>query len=178
MKPITAVPFCAVVLTVVALLALQEIKVLPIWPVFIAWACFCHLGGGKEPRAAIRSLLVCLLFGVFMGWLSALAILTNPLGRTIPDPVSGAVIAGIAIGVISALAFWKALVATPVCVYGYAATWGFLDVPGRFDLSVLTSFSAENVMVALPCAFVFGGLSGYMNARLVDLLVPKQCVAG
>src|SRR5436309_5796501 len=34
-----------------------------------------------------------------------------------------------------------------VCVYGFAANWAYLDVPGRFDATVLTTLRADNVIV-------------------------------
>lgn len=174
MNPKIALPLCSSVLTALVLLVLQKVWILPVWPVFIAWACFFHLGGGEQPRAAMKSLLACMLFGVLMAWLSALAILGNPLPAAVPGEVFGPVLIGVAIGIIVLAASWKPLSATSVCVYGYASVWAFLDVPGRFDLVKLMSLSAENAVLAVPCGIVLGCLCGYFNAKCVELLVQKR----
>jgi hypothetical protein len=46
-------------------------------------------------------------------------------------------------------------------------------VPGRLDMHVLTSLDINNVMLALPCAVILGCVFGYVNAKLVGLLVAK-----
>jgi mxaA protein len=174
MKPLAAITVCGVALTIVmVMLMMQGIKVLPIWPAVIAWACFFHLGGGTEPRAAITTILLSTTFGVFLGWLSAIAILTNPVAALIPDMLWGPLVIGVAVGILSLSAYWKPLSVTPVCVYGYAANWGYLDVPGRLDMHVLTSLDINNVMLALPCAVILGCVFGYVNAKLVGLLIAK-----
>jgi hypothetical protein len=171
MNPKIAIPLCSMVLTAFVLLVLQRTWSLPIWPVFIAWACFFHLGGGEDPRGAAKALLSCALFGVFMAWLNALLILINPAGAWLPGTIFAPILIAISIGVIVAAASWKPLSTTSVCIYGYAAVWAFLDAPGRFELAKLTSYSAENVLLAVPCGIVLGCLCGYLNAKCVGLLV-------
>lgn len=170
LPPLTAVTVSSIVLTLVIVLLMQQIAVLPIWPLVIAWACFFHLGGAEDASAAMRSVFISTVFGVLMGWLSALTIMSNPAPELLPGNLWGAGVIAIAVGVISVCAYWKTLSITPVCIYGYAATWGFLDVPGRFDWSVLTAFSWQNVMLALPVAIAVGCAFAWVNARMVGLL--------
>lgn len=171
LPPLTAVTLSSVVLTLAIVLLMQKIEVLPIWPLVIAWACFFHLGGGEEPRAAIVSVLLSTVFGVLMGWLSALAIMSNPVSGMIPGPIWAALVIAVAVGIISVCAYWKTLSITPVCIYGYAATWGYLDVPGRFDWAVLTSLDWQNVVLVLPVAIAVGCAFAYLNVRMVGMLV-------
>jgi len=171
LPPLTAVTISSIVLTLAIVLLMQKIEVLPIWPLVIAWACFFHLGGGEKPRAAIVSVFVSTVFGVLMGWLSALAIMSNPIPELTPGSIWAALVIALAVGIISVCAYWKTLSITPVCIYGYAATWGYLDVPGRFDWAVLTAFDWQNVVLVLPVAIAVGCAFAYLNARMVGMLV-------
>ena len=171
LPPLTAVTISSIVLTVIIVLLMQKIEVLPMWPLVIAWACFFHLGGAEDSRSAIKSVFVSTVFGVLMGWLSALAIMSHPIPELIPGTIWAALVIAVAIGIISVCAYWKTLSITPVCIYGYAATWGYLDVPGRFDWAVLTAFDWQNVVLVLPVAIAVGCAFAYVNARMVGMLV-------
>jgi len=46
-----------------------------IWAAFIAWACFFQTGGNT---AALKSTIVCNIFGAFLAWVAAIAILGFP----------------------------------------------------------------------------------------------------
>lgn len=173
LQPLVAVTLCSVVLTALVVLLMQSIQILSIWPLVIAWACFFHLGGGEQPRAAMVSVMLSTIFGVFMGWLSALAILNNPVTALLAPGLWAALVIAVFVGIISACAYWKPFSITPVCIYGYAATWGYLDVPGRFDFAVLTSLNLQNVILILPAAIAAGCAFGYFNARLVGMLTVK-----
>jgi hypothetical protein len=176
MNPKIAVPLCSTVLTAVVLLILGQVWTLPVWPVFIAWACFFHLGGGEDANGAAKALLTHMLFGVVMAWLCALAMQLYPPGL----PVSGAVFAPLliaaSIGVIVVAANWPPLALTSVCIYGYAQVFAFLDVPGRFTVASLTSLSAQNVILAVPAGILVGCLCGYLNALCVSRLVGGAAV--
>ncbi|WP_240483770.1 DUF1097 domain-containing protein [Methylobacillus sp. MM3] len=171
LPPLTAVTVSSIVLTLAIVLLMQKIEVLPMWPLVIAWACFFHLGGGEKPRAAVVSVFVSTVFGVLMGWLSALAIMSNPIPELMPGTIWAALVIALAVGIISVCAYWKTLSITPVCIYGYAATWGYLDVPGRFDWAVLTALDWQNVVLVLPAAIAVGCAFAYVNARMVGMLV-------
>ncbi|MEZ0247015.1 MAG: DUF1097 domain-containing protein [Methylophilaceae bacterium] len=173
LPPLTAVTLSSIVLTVVIVLLMQRIEVLPMWPLVIAWACFFHLGGAEDARSAIISVFVSTVFGVLMGWLSALIIMNNPIPELLPGTIWAALVIAIAVGIISVCAYWKSLSITPVCIYGYAASWGYLDVPGRFDWNVLTSFDWQNVVLVLPVAIAVGCAFAYVNARMVGMLVQS-----
>lgn len=167
MKPLAALTCANVILAIVMTFSMQFFT-LPLWPMVIAWACFFHLGGGDRPPAALAAVLAHAVFGVFAGWLAALAILFNP--TALPGTVWVPLVVGAAVGVMSLASGWPRLAVLPVCVYGFAANWAYLDVPGRFDPAVLTALRADNVIVALPAALLIGGLFGWANARLIAQL--------
>jgi len=167
MKPLAALTCANVVLATIMTFSMQSFT-LPLWPMVIAWACFFHLGGGDRPPAALAAVLAHAVFGVFAGWLAALAILANP--TALPGTVWVPLVVGAAVGVMSLASGWPRLAVLPVCVYGFAANWAYLDVPGRFDPAVLTALRADNVIVALPLALLIGGLFGWANAKLIAQL--------
>ena len=69
------------------------------------------------------------------------------------------------------------LAATPAIIYGYAAIWAFLSVPGRFDVTVLGSWGMENALIAVLVAILLGTGLGYANACLVNWLTRERGVA-
>ncbi len=167
MKPLAALTCANIVLAVVMTFSMQSFT-LPLWPMVIAWACFFHLGGGDHPPTALAAVLAHAVFGVFAGWLAALAILANP--AALPGTVWVPLVVGAAVGVMSLASGWPRLAVLPVCVYGFAANWAYLDVPGRFDPAVLTALRTDNVIVALPLALLIGCLFGWANAKLIEHL--------
>lgn len=167
MKPLGALTCANVALAVVMTFSMQSFT-LPLWPMVIAWACFFHLGGGDRPPAALAAVLAHAVFGVFAGWLAALAILFNP--TALPGTVWVPLVVGAAVGVMTLASGWPRLAVLPVCVYGFAANWAYLDVPGRFDPVVLTVLRTDNVIVALPLALLIGCLFGWANVKLIAQL--------
>jgi hypothetical protein len=167
LKPFPALVCANVVLATLMTLSMQTLP-LPMWTMVIAWACFFHLGGGDRPPAALAAVLAHAVFGVFAGWLAALAVLFNP--TSLPLTLCLPAVIGVAVGAMSLASGWSRLAVLPVCVYGFAANWAYLDVPGRFDPAVLTTLRGDNVMVALPAALLIGCLFGWANARLIALL--------
>ena len=167
MKPLAAL-VCANVMLAVAMTFSMQSAPLPMWPMVIAWAAFFHLGGMQHAPSALLAVLAHAVFGVAVGWLAALAILANP--TALPGSVWVPLVVGAAVGLMSAASGWSRLAVLPVCVYGFAANWAFLDVPGRFDPAVLTALRADNVMIALPPALLIGGLFGWANVRLIARL--------
>jgi len=175
MKPLAAL-VCANVMLAIAMTFSMQSAPLPMWPMVIAWAAFFHLGGMQHAPSALLAVLAHAVFGVLAGWLAALAILANP--TALPGTVWVPLVVGAAVGLMSAASGWSRLAVLPVCVYGFAANWAFLDVPGRFDPAVLTALRADNVMIALPPALLIGGLFGWANARLIARLSASAADSG
>lgn len=175
MKPLAAL-VCANAMLAIAMTFSMQSAPLPMWPMVIAWAAFFHLGGMQHAPSALLAVLAHAVFGVAVGWLAALAILANP--TALPGTVWVPLVVGAAVGLMSAASGWSRLAVLPVCVYGFAANWAFLDVPGRFDPAVLTALRADNVMIALPPALLIGGLFGWANVRLIARLSAPAADSG
>lgn len=179
MSRINAACLCAALLTTVVLLLTQPFPALPVWSLFITWACFFHLGGDQDPATAFRITVTHVGLGVFTAWLTALSLFANPWIDTGLSQAWGPVIIGIVIGVLVRLSVVGHFAVTPAIIYGYASVWAFLSIGEHFSLQALLSPSMQNVIVAIPSCILIGATMGYFNARLVDLLsrsdaVPKQ----
>ena len=174
MSKINAATFSASVLTLLTLLAMSRFPAVPLWAMFIAWACFFHLGGSEKPGETVFKVNMHMGLGALASWLSALLLLVNPFAGPWAELLWGpAVIAGaIALLMRTSLIAW--LAATPAIIYGYAAIWALLSLPGRFDIAVLCSWSMENALIAVLVAVLLGTCLGYINACLANWLTRER----
>ena len=177
MSKINAATFSASVLTLLTLLAMSRFPAVPLWAMFLAWACFFHLGGGDQSGAAVLKVNAHMGLGAFASWLSALLLLANPFAGPWAELLWGPVVIAAAIGLLMRTSLIAWLAATPAIIYGYAAIWAFLGIPGRFDAAVLRSWSMENALLAVLVAVLLGTCLGYANACLVNWLTRERGVA-
>ncbi len=137
---------------------------LPIWAAFLAWACFFHSGG--DP-AALKSTIVCNIFGALAAWVAAVVILAVPLAATLTLPVWAAVVVGATVLVVCLAAHSKVLSNIPASFYGYAATAAFfLQTNGALALPKLTSGSLANAVIVVPLSMVIGAVLGFVSGKL------------
>lgn len=170
MSKINAATFCAGLLTILVLLAMGHFPLVPLWALFIAWACFFHMGGGEAPKATFITAGVHIGVGAISAWLSALLLFANPFSGAIADQLWPALVIGGAIALLVRMSLVSWLMATPAIIYGYASVWAYLSLPGRFDLTVLQSLSFDNAVIAIVVTAFLGICMGYVNARLVQRL--------
>lgn len=174
MSRINAACFCAAILTTIVLLLTQGFPALPVWSLFITWACFFHLGGDKEPAAAFRITVTHVGLGVVTAWLTALLLFTNPWTDTALSQAWGPVIIGLVIGVLVRLSAIGHFAVTPAIIYGYASVWAFLSIGEHFSLQALQSLSMQNVIIAiLPCILI-GATMGAVNVYMVNRLSKPE----
>jgi hypothetical protein len=80
------------------------------------------------------------------------------------------VVIGLMIGALFRMSVLARFSITPAIIYGYAGTFAFLGVPGRFNNEALLSLTFDNVLIALGVSLVLGASAGYINAILVQWL--------
>lgn len=177
MSKINAATLSASVLTLLTLLLMSRFPAVPLWAMFIAWACFFHLGGGEKPGETVLKASLHLGVGAVASWLSALLLLANPFAGPWAELLWGPAVIAAAIGLLMRASLLPWLAATPAIIYGYAAIWAFLVVPGRFDAALLRSAGMENALVAVLAAVLLGTGLGYVNARLAQWLARERGVA-
>jgi hypothetical protein len=174
MSRINAATLSASVLTLLTLLFMSRFPAVPLWALFIAWACYFHLGGGEQPRDTTFKVIVHMGLGAVAAWLSALLLFVNPVPGAWGELLWGPLVIACAIGILMRTSLIAWLSATPAIIYGYAAIWAFLGVPGRFDPTVLRSTGMENALVAVLVAIVLGVCLGYGNAVLARWLTRER----
>lgn len=170
MKPINAVTISGFVLTAIALYLLGYYPFIPVWPIFIAWACFFHIGGGENKDQAFFSTIRHIGLGAFASWVSALLVLNNPLSGVIPDQLWAPLLIAAIIAGLMRLSAMVQFSITPAIIYGYASIWAFLSVPGLFNQEALLSLSLQNAFLAIILCIVLGASAGYINAVMVSFL--------
>lgn len=170
MDKLNAATAVAIIMTILVLYALGATPFIPVWAVFIGWACFFHMGGGTDPRQAFLATIQHIGLGIVAAWLSALLVLINPFSNTTLMEWWAPVIIGLIIGVLFRMSIFARFSITPAIIYGYAGTFAFLSAPGRFSMQTLLSLSFENVLIALSASLLIGAFAGYLNAVLVQWL--------
>ncbi|HEU4708358.1 MAG TPA: DUF1097 domain-containing protein [Methylophilaceae bacterium] len=170
MNKLNAATLVAVVMTALVLYVLAWIPAIPVWAVFISWACFFHMNGGESRNQAWLSTLLHIGVGIVSAWLSALVVLSNPLAHASVGAWWAPVIIGLVIGVLFRLGVSARFSITPAIIYGYAGTFAFLSVPGRFSKESLMSLSLDNVLLAMGISLALGISAGYVNAIVVERL--------
>lgn len=170
MKPVNAVALSGFTLTAIALYLLSSFPFIPVWPIFLTWACFFHMEGGVHKNQAYFATLRHIGLGAFASWLSALMILNNPFGGVITNNLWAPLLIAAVIAVLMRISVLTHFSVTPAIIYGYASIWGFLSVPGLFNQQALLSLSFQNALVAISFCIFIGASAGYINALLVDVL--------
>ena len=171
MKPINAVAFSGFVLTAVALYILGYFPFIPVWSVFITWACFFHMDGGANKNQAFFANIRHIGLGAIASWISALIVLNNPLSGELANQLWAPILIAAVIALLMKMSVYTQFSVTPAIIYGYASIWAFLSVPGIFNQETLLSVSFQNAIVAIGLSLVLGTTAGYLNAIMVSWLI-------
>lgn len=132
-----------------------------IWAVFIAWAGFAALGGDNQ---ALKSTVVCGIFGVVIGWVAAFIVLTIPLADTLGAPLWSAIVVGITAFTVVFASNFQIFSAVPASVLSYAATFAYLlQTNQKMSTATLTSINFDNPLLLISLSVIFGGLFGKLS---------------
>ncbi len=143
-----------------------------IWAAFVAWACFFHSGGDE---AALKSTIICNVFGVVVGWIAAIVILAVPLAEALTLPLWAAIVVAITVGAYVLAAHIQVLSSIPGTTYGYACTFAFLlQTPEKLSLDMMTSASLDNALIVVVISMVIGALFGYASGKLAGVLTKAE----
>jgi len=148
MRPLDALSISIGVLGGVATLLTATVLPVPVWVIFIAWASFFILGGGRS--GLIRS--ICSnLTGILIASLTLLAV--HLLG-------GGVAVTAIAVGIGSAAMVQASkielLSAIPAIVWGFASTVGTVAATGKD----ITTASISNPALVAALSMILGALFG------------------
>ena len=141
-----------------------------IWAAFIAWACFFQTGGNT---AALKSTIVCNIFGAFLAWVAAIAILGFP-HAALGLPVWAGIMVGLTVLVLCLASQVPALSSIPASVYGYAAVFAYLlQTPDAMSLVRLLSATTANAFVIVGLSMIIGALFGLASGMMAGALTTK-----
>ncbi len=143
-----------------------------IWAAFAAWACYFHSGGNVE---ALKSTIICNVFGVIAAWIAALIILGIPLAGALSLPLWAGIVVAVTVAAYILAAHVKLLSSIPGTTYGYACTFAFLlQTPGKLDTAVLTSPTLDNALIVVALSMIIGALFAYASGQLAGALTKKS----
>ena len=135
-----------------------------IWAGFIAWGAYFALGGDIN---ALKSLLICSLFGVFIAWITALLVIHIPLPI---GSFSPPVWVGITVFLVVYASRFEALSTVPATVFGYASTFAYILEAGKLDAMSLGMMGIGNPAIVVAVSMIIGGIFGLLSNRLAGIL--------
>lgn len=139
-----------------------------IWAAFMAWACYFHSGADD---AALKSTIVCNIFGVVCAWIAAVITLAVPLAEVLTLPLWAAIVVAVTVVGYTLASKVPLLSSIPGTTYGYACTFAFLlQTPDRLSLGTLFAPSLTNALIVVPLSMVIGAGFGYATAKMTAVL--------
>ncbi len=146
-----------------------------IWAAFVAWACYFHCGGDKNP---LQSTIAGNIFGVIAGWVAALLILYVPLAGTLTLPLWAGIVVVVTVVIVCLATAIPLLASIPAAVYGYACAFAFLlQTPDKLTQAALIAPNFDNVLVNVIVSMVIGALFGWASGQLAGVLTKSAVPA-
>lgn len=170
MEKLTALSFSIAILSGVAtFLAVGPLSGLfLIWAATIAWAAYFFLGADK---AALKSVIICGTFGVFMAWLGAIQITSIAPDAALGFPLMASIAVTVTVLVTCLAANIPQLSCIPASVLGYSATFAYLlQTPEMLNKAVLFNVSLNNPLLLVPISIVIGAFFGQTSATFAAKL--------
>lgn len=128
-----------------------------IWAATIAWAAYFAFGANKE---ALKNVIVCGAFGVFMAWVAAILITNIPAGSAAFSLMASVAVA-VSVVVLCLAAHFPQLATIPASVLGYSATFAYLlQTPDKLSTDVLLSASWGNPLLIVTVSIAIGAYFG------------------
>jgi hypothetical protein len=141
-----------------------------VWVGFIAAGCFFAAGADTK---ALSKTIVGMIYGAIVAWIALLII------SKVPVPALGTVWPAIVVGV---TVFFLVIVASadllscvPANVYGYAALVGYTLSTGKLD--ALTAVDNSNPLFLIVLSSILGAALGYLMGQLAGVLKPRPTSA-
>lgn len=136
-----------------------------IWGAFIAWAAFFSNGGNN---AALKTTIVCGIWGVICAWVAGLIIVNVPVN--LPAALWPAIVVGVTVLVLCLGAHVEALSSIPTAVLGYAATAALMTSGGALDMAHLGAADFSNPLIVISVSLIVGAVFGLLSGKLAGAL--------
>jgi hypothetical protein len=142
-----------------------------IWAIFISWAGFAALGGDNE---ALKSTMICGVFGVVIGWIAAYIVLSIPLGETLGMPLWSAIVVAVTAFIVVFASNFQIFGAVPASVLSYAATFAYLlQTNGKLSLDTLTTINFDNPILLITLSVICGGFFGKLSVIGASIMTKE-----
>lgn len=142
-----------------------------IWAIFISWAGFAALGGDND---ALKSTIICGVFGVVIGWIAAYIVLSIPLGETLGMPLWSAIVVAVTAFIVVFASNIQIFGAVPASVLSYAATFAYLlQTNGKLSLDTLTTINFDNPILLITLSVICGGFFGKLSVIGANIMTKE-----
>jgi hypothetical protein len=138
-----------------------------VWIGFIAAGCFFAAGGDTK---ALSKTIVGMIYGAIIAWIALLII--SKVAVPLPGAIWPAIVVGVSVFFLPIFASADLLSVVPANVYGYAALAGYTLEGKRFD--ALTAADGSNPLVVSVISIVLGGVLGYLIGQFAGILRPAK----
>ncbi len=140
--------------------------------IFIGFGAFFALGATSE---ALKTAIVCGIFGVIMAWLSAIVIISIPLAEQLGLPLWAGIVVAVAIFILCIAANIPALSAIPGTVFGFASTFGYLlQTPKMLTQDILFGAAFTNPLIIMSISLAVGAVFGSISAKLGAAMTREE----
>lgn len=147
-----------------AFLALNPLaSIALVWVGFIAWGCFFHTGGDN---AALQKTIAGMVYGAVIAGVALYLVSSGMLGGL--GALAAPVIIAVTVFLLVIVAGNSLLSVVPANVYGYAATAGLALTAG--SAANVTAMDATNPVVLVIISTVLGALFGLASGKLAGAL--------
>ena len=165
MSKLTALALSIAVLGGVwAFLALNSLAgVALVWVGFLAWGCYFHTGGDN---AALQKTIAGMIFGAVVAGVALYLVSSGMLGAL--GVLAAPVIIAVTVFPLVALAGCNLLSVVPANVYGYAATAGLALTAGTTGNA--TAMDMSNPVLLVAVSVVLGAVFGMVSGKLAGML--------
>lgn len=165
MSKLTALALSIAVLGGVwAFLALNPLaSIALVWVGFIAWGCYFHTGGDN---AALQKTIAGMIFGAVMAGIALYLVSSGMLGGL--GALAAPVIIAVTVFPLVAVAGCNLLSVVPANVYGYAATAGLALTAGT--AANATAMDMSNPVLLVAVSTVLGAIFGMVSGKLAGAL--------
>jgi hypothetical protein len=165
MSKLTALALSIAVLGGVwAFLALNSLAgVALVWVGFLAWGCYFHTGGDN---AALQKTIAGMIFGAVVAGVALYLVSSGMLGAL--GVLAAPVIIAVTVFPLVALAGCNLLSVVPANVYGYAATAGLALTAGTAGNA--TAMDMSNPVLLVAVSVVLGAVFGMVSGKLAGML--------
>jgi len=146
-----------------------------IWAATIAWAAYFAFGANKE---ALKNVIVCGAFGVFMAWVAAILIINIPAG-SFAFPLMASIAVAVSVVVLCLAAHFPQLATIPASVLGYSSTFAYLLQTNLLSHDGLFNVAWSNPLIIVPVSIAIGAYFGegsVLLSKKIEELAKNNCL--